>query len=128
MSVIIERRLNLRLLAYWEKKRALSAMPRMSDIHASDLHDFWQFCFLLRLDGKGSFSRVHVGNAVDWTWLEPRLAPFIEEVLAKKAPCLDEGEFPVAGNKIVKYRQCLMPLGSEHGVEAVLGGVRFRNF
>ena len=128
MSVIIERRLNLRLLAYWEKKRGLAAMPKLSDVEPTDLIDFWQFCFIVKIDGKGGFEKMHAGHSMDWKWLEPRLGPYLEQVVTKGAPCLEEGELTSDEGYLVKFRQCLMPLGDESGIQGILGGVRFRSF
>lgn len=132
MSVIIERRLSLRLLAYWEKKRGLRAMPQLPDINAAEeLHDYWQDCFLLRITdaSSGAYEFIHRGSVIEEHWPDlETLQVSLATLLAKATPLIEEGELAKGQREMLKYRQCLLPLGDEHGIAAVLGGVRFKIF
>lgn len=130
MSVIIERRLGLRLLAYWEKRRQLRAMPQEADILPEDLNDFWNDCFMVSLSGPdGVYNLRYRGARIDAQWpLADAFAASVAIVKDKCIPLLEEGAFRNSRGEIVKYRQCLLPLGDEATVTAIFGGVRFKAF
>lgn len=138
----IERRINLRLLAYWEKLRGARAMPTEGDINPEHLGDLWESCFIIR---------IHPGPRYDYAYLGPAIAAAYEGdlvtdhahgmvspeagklagacacVAETRQPLVEEGEFHSMGG-LVRYRQCLLPLGDGKAVSAVFGGMRFRVF
>ena len=138
---VMERRLTSRLLAYWERVRGDRLMPTENDLNPDgDISDMWDDCFLIHvsdieMDGYnfiflGDNIRVSlVGEDTEptriWDALNvKRLAPSIQQVLEKKAPLLDEGETYNDANQLVKYRQCLLPIGEGDKVLAIFGGMR----
>jgi hypothetical protein len=125
-----ERRLTLRLLAYWEKRRQGRALPALADVEPADLQDFWPDCFILH------FSSIGVGTAHTFTYRGGDVAPWLEVLLnehlavvqASGEPFVHEGEYLADGDKVLKYRFCLLPLGEQGQVRGVLGGLRAKNF
>ena len=120
-----ERRITLRLLAYWEKKRGNRTMPAERDISPHDMGDLWDDCFLLRTDRLDHY--VYLGKAIS----HPdalRLAPSCAKVAASGKPLVEEGEFHDPKHGLIKYRQCLVPLGENGEITAVFGGIRFKIF
>ena len=137
-----ERRITLRILSYWEKLRDGRAMPARHDVKREDIHDLWDSCFLLHGKEEG-FDFAHLGEAIRKAYhgelkegdanglVSPhsqKLSEQFREMLRHKKPLLDEGEFVNLNNRVVRYRQCLVPLGSEDKVEAVFGGMRYKVF
>jgi hypothetical protein len=139
-----ERRVTLRLLAYWEKLRGAREMPEENDINPDDILDLWDYSFMLHVSDlqKTDYNYVYLGPAIIEAYqgglqgdeaaqhvvsLNARLlAPACQQVVATRRPVLDEGEFRNAMQKRVLYRQCLLPLGRDDTVEAIFGGMRFK--
>ncbi|NBO18951.1 MAG: PAS domain-containing protein [Proteobacteria bacterium] len=132
-----ERRITLRLLAYWERLRGERSMPLEADIDPDNLSDVWDYCFLLHVNDlqKTDHSYTYLGDALS-TWLGNEekamnvklLRAGYHKVVATGRPVLEEDEFEDASGQLVKFRQCLLPLGENGQVQAILGGVRFKVF
>jgi hypothetical protein len=138
-----ERRITVRLLAYWEKLRGARPMPGPSELDAAQLRDLWDYCFLVSLNDGSVHGHhyLHLGDAIhrayhgqldetdEHSLVSPnadRLADCYMEVMHQAKPLVDEGEFRNANGDIVKYRQCLLPLGEQGQVTAIFGGMRYR--
>lgn len=139
----LERRITLRLIAYWERLRKQNAMPVEADIDPSDLHDLWGYCFLIHVKDldKPDYNYTYLGKEIQRAYqgdlagddagaiASPnagKLADSYAKVIETCAPLLDEGEFVNLHNEVVKYRQCLLPLGEGNKVDAIFGGMRFK--
>ena len=141
-SAAVERRLTLRLMAYWEKMRGERTMPTENDVNPDgDIIDMWDDCFLIHtadIDMQ-DYNFVYLGANIQmiltggigddpsraWKSLNvKRLAPAFQQVIDSKAPVIDEGETLNDANQLVKYRQCLLPLGEDDKVLAIFGGMR----
>jgi hypothetical protein len=140
-----ERRITLRLLAYWEKQRRGRLMPEEDDINPDDIRDLWDCCFLLHVTDlqKTDYNYTYLGQAIIDAYhhgvskgdasgvISPHasaLAPGCRQVAETCKPLLEEGEFVNLGQKVIRYRQCLLPLGQDNKVVAVFGGMRFKIF
>lgn len=141
----MERRITLRLVAYWEKLRGNRPMPLENDIDPDDLADLWDYCFLVQVRdlGKNDYNYTYLGSAImeayrgglavdDHSCLAGmnanKLAVDYARLIETRRPIMQEGEFTNLHQEIVKYRQCLLPLGSGEKVEAIFGGMRFKIF
>jgi hypothetical protein len=138
-SEMEERRITLRLLAYWEKLRRDRKMPKESDIFAADIADLWEYCFIARIkDGEWYFH--YMGRAIKEAYNEVMakgsgeqvapsldiLAPGYEQVVNKSGPLVLEGELHDAkGGDLFKYRQVLLPMGEGDKITSIFGGMRF---
>lgn len=140
-----ERRITLRLLAYWERLRRGRLMPEESDINPDDIRDLWDCCFLLHaadLD-MTDYNFTYLGQAIIDAYqhgaskggasgvITPNartLTPGCRQVVESCKPLLEEGEFSNLSEENVRYRQCLLPLGRDRRVEAIFGGMRFKIF
>ena len=144
-QTLIERRLTLRLLAYWEKIRAGRIMPLESDIDPEDLTELWPYCFLLHAKDltqtdynftylgdavadayKGSFG--HAQTAADLGLNAASITQGAHKVVTTAKPFVEEGEFITLSGEVVKFRQCLLPLGEGQTVSGIFGGMRFKTF
>ena len=140
----IERRITLRMLSYWEKLRQDRLMPAVADVKPEDLQDLWDSCFLIPLMGRVNpdYERAYIGKAIleayrtglaegdDYHIISPDISGFVrghQKLFEVSKPLLEEGEFTSGVLGVVKYRQCLLPLGENGRVDAILGGMSFKN-
>ena len=143
---MLERRITLRLIAYWEKLRKGNLMPVEDDIDPDYIKDLWDYCFLIHVKdlSKPDYNYTYLGTEIQKAYqgdlaggedmggiASPNageLAVSYEKVIRTCSPLLDEGEFVNMHNDVVKYRQCLLPLGENGKVDAIFGGMRFKVF
>lgn len=141
-----ERRITLRLLAYWERIRRDRQMPTEEDINPEDIRDLWDNCFLVHTAdlGKPDYNYTYMGEALNEAYcfglsesdkeflpVSPHadhLTAHYSKVIESCKPIVDEGEFRNLHNHKVLYRQCLLPLGENGKVVAIFGGMRFKIF
>jgi len=142
----MERRLTLRLLTYWDDLRGDRPMPRENEIDPEVIADLWDNCFLIQVRDivKSDYNYTYLGSAIRDAYTggfagerEPtplvspnasKLEMHYAKVIATCKPVLEEGEFPNLSGDIVKFRQCMLPLGSGNEVESIFGGMRFKIF
>lgn len=143
----VEQRITFRLLGYWEQLRRENGrpMPSESDIDPDDIQDLWDYCFLVQTRDmyKDDYNYTYLGSAILHAYkgglsmdnpcglVSPnanRLALNYSRILETRQPILEEGEFRNVRNQLVKYRQCLLPLGYGDEVDAIFGGMRFKIF
>mgnify|MGYP000551252641 CR=1 FL=1 len=144
-SSTTERRITLRLIAYWERLRGDRTMPTEADIDPSDLQDLWGYCFLIHVKDidKPDYNYTYLGMEIEKAYQgeltdddigavaspnASKLAGSYARVIETRKPLIDEGEFVNLRNETVKYRQCLLPLGEDNKVDAIFGGMRFKIF
>lgn len=141
----MEHRITLRLLAYWEKLRRGRDMPLEQDIVPDDIKDLWGNCFIVRIKDScpPNYQFAHMGDAVARVYrgalCEDNPESFIcpdgvylsgryEDMLNTAKPIIDEGEFHNSHGELIKYRQCLLPLGENGRITAIFGGMRYKIF
>jgi hypothetical protein len=141
-SELEERRITLRLLSYWEKKRAGRKMPSEDDFDPADIADLWENCFMAHTKdlGKSGYNFTYLGKAIEDLYHEGLafddaeahsfpdinvLAKGYKDVIAKGEPLVTEGEITTPHGDVFKFRQALLPLGEGSQVKAVFGGMRF---
>lgn len=141
-SELEERRITLRLLSYWEKKRAGRKMPSETDIDPADIADLWENCFMAHTKdiGKAGYNFTYLGKAIEDLYheglsaddAEAHAAPELsviakgyQQVISSGEPLVNEGEITTPHGDVFKFRQALLPLGDGAQVKAVFGGMRF---
>lgn len=137
-----ERRITLRLLSYWERKRKGRAMPCENEINPADIADLWEYCFLvhtrdLHVEG---LQFTYLGKAIEEIYRSglsdddsrgtifphvEELAAGYNEVINEVKPHISEGELINPHGDRLLYRQVLLPLGEAGKVDAIFGGLRF---
>lgn len=135
-----ERRITLRLLSYWERRRAGRPMPGENEMDAADIADLWEYCFMAQTKDiqAGNMRFSYLGHGIKEVFQEAladsdgtsypdmeALSTAYEKVIRSAAPLVTESEFTTPGGDIFKYRQVLLPLGQGNEVRAVFGGMRF---
>lgn len=140
-----ERRITLRLLAYWEKLRAGRDMPAEGDVRPDDIADLWNSCFMVHIDhiDDPDYHYSYIGDNIIQAWVgeldrgdashlvspsAKHLCGVYSDMMASPKPIVQEGEFVNLSGHTVRFRQCFLPLGSQGRVSAVLGGMRFKLF
>lgn len=121
-------------------------MPTEADIDPDDLQDLWDYCFLIHVKdlSQPDYNYTYLGKAIQQAYngeltdndsgcgvASPnagKLAVSYTKVIETRAPLIDEGEFINLRTDLVKYRQCLLPLGDGDKVDAIFGGMRFKVF
>lgn len=137
-----ERRLVLRLMAYWDDIRADDEYPAYTKINSEDLGDDWPHCFTLSVGSPPIASRFeHLGeiyrpglpergvetlaDCPHGTLLHAA-THYIDRVLHKRVP-VSLGGHAHLGPDSVLYRSILLPLSTDgHTIDYLLGGCNFR--
>ncbi len=126
----IERRLVLRLLAYWRFLCRDNGFASFTDIDPTEIPDLWPHCFILEVLGEGSEPVFRsIGNAlatnsnedltgqnisvVSAETLIGTAIDYTDEVLQKGVPVSRGGEFVKADGTKVLYRSILLPLSDD---------------
>jgi len=137
-----------RLREYWDKLRGIRDFPHESEINPDDIADIWDSCFLISIDDvtrrvgyRYSYLGEHLVEAFGDNSDNPEVAlrllstsivpnaKKMDEVIEKKQPVIDDGEFVNRYNMKVRYRTCLVPFGYENGqVSHIFGAMRWRMY
>lgn len=138
-----DKRLVTRLQNYWDLIRRGKAMPEIAQFNPSTIDDLWQNCMKVELNmsqGGGTYSYKYMGGKLvtlfgrdlTGTSVERTVVryPYIvlikkldESVRAKKF-MLDENQFVNDKGKVIKYRCCFLPFGTEaKGVTHIIVGL-----
>lgn len=137
-----------RLREYWDKLRGTRPFPQENEIDPDEIADIWNSCFLISIDDvtkrmgyRYSYLGSELVNAfgddannpeVAMRLLSMALVPNTEkldEVIEKKQPVIDDGEFLNRHNISVRYRTCIVPFGYENGqVSHIFGVMRWRMY
>jgi len=138
-------RMNERLQQYWQELRAGRSMPLESEIDMEALKDIWGHCFLVSVtDGKFAYSYLGpqlvdafgddlTGKEIVETLVYPHplsLLNAFASVAQSGTPGMDESEFVNSRGATVKYRSCVLPLGSANkpSVAFLLGGMNWKAY
>ena len=144
----LHHRAHERLREYWDKLRGVRTFPHESEIDPDEIADIWASCFLISIDDvtkRIGYRYSYLGSElvsafgddadnpeVAMCLLSTALVPNtkkLDEVIQKKQPVIDDGEFLNRYNMIVRYRTCLVPFGYEDGqVSHIFGVMRWRMY
>lgn len=137
-----ERRLVLRLMAYWDDLRGDREFPRPDEVDPEAIGDDWPNCYLLKLADPVADSRFrHVGAALAAqadmgegmslgacprnTLLYNALG-YLSRTLEKGVPMSMGGKCEVGGGALL-YRSIILPLSNDgQRIDHVLGGANGR--
>jgi hypothetical protein len=121
------RRLNWRLLAYWEQLRGDRDYPALADVDPEAISDIWPYCFLLDVRNYQAFPYFHylgpslakysgifLSGQHEWaqTFLKKAVCHF-REALERGAPVLVEEELTQFDNRKLLFRSVLLPLSDD---------------
>jgi len=137
-----ERRLVLRLMAYWDDLRGERGYPPAREIEPATVGDDWAHCVVIEVGQPLAASTfVHIGQALDPQLPEGgerkleslpadsllyHATAYLERVLEKRVPMSLGGKATVAGNSVL-YRSILLPLSNDgRKIDHVLGAANCR--
>lgn len=137
-----ERRLVLRLMAYWDDLRDGRDFPKYSEIDPNTIGDDWAHCHTLALhEPPASSTFIHVGEIYRPDLPEGGAATladcpqgtllhaathYIDRVLEKKVPVSLGGHARLGADSVL-YRSILLPLSDDDStINFLLGAVNFR--
>jgi hypothetical protein len=139
-----ERRIPLRLLAYWEKLRKERLMPAENDVNPDDIGDLWNSCFIIPVKDlhPAHYRYSYIGQDIVKAYggdlpemdadapvkPQPGMLDGYRTVMQTCKPLIENGEFHNRQDQMIRYRQCLLPLGEGEDVQAILGALHFRTF
>lgn len=137
-----ERRLNMRLMAFWWDRRANRRFPSVEDFDPEELSDVWTHCFTLTPQephDQSAFqyigdtlaaasglteSDLTVDNVIENSLLD-HATRNVEDVLVQQVPVIRSGEFVNDDGETVMYRSILLPLSRDQkSINCVVGGAR----
>ena len=137
-----ERRLNMRLMAFWWDKRADRRFPSAEEFDPQELSDVWAHCFTLQPQDPFEQSAFHyVGDSIaavsgvsgaeitvdelSENSLLKHATRNVGEVLKQQVPVIRSGEFTNEKGEAVMYRSILLPLSRDQDtIDCVVGGAR----
>lgn len=147
---MLEQRLVVRLLGYWERIKKEDAMPDFKRNNPAMIEDLWGQCFIIsvisiadnayKYDYLGDKLYALCSNDIKGKTFNARnkgagnslVTPRMENITALmelKTPQEDNGQMPTTSGKLIKYRTILLPFGNETaGITHMLGGVSYREF
>jgi hypothetical protein len=137
-----ERRLVLRLMAYWDDLRDEKDYPAYGDLKRETIGDDWSHCYVLRVGATPNASTFeHVGELFRPDLPEAGVTQvsecphgtllhaathYIDRVLTKRVPISLGGQANL-GAESVLYRSILLPLSSDgHEIDYLLGAANYR--
>jgi hypothetical protein len=142
-----ERRLTGRLLHYWRQKSIGKPFPSEHDLDPDALGQDWDHCFLVQvrdIEHVQDYNYTYLGRNIMEAYRDrlhdehnafmigpnaSMVSKSFGRVMITRAPVLEEGELVTISGRIVKYRQCMLPVGRQDGVlEAIFGGLSFKFF
>ena len=145
-----DQRLSDRLTSYWNDIRGDAEMPDFSRLNSSTISEIWQQCILFTVqhsdDGKSAptLSFYNIGEKLEPIYGKnlfgkmfsaqrrhfqgANIITKINVMIQRPKPLFEEGEFVNENNKLVKYRSCLLPFGTNGVVTHVVAGLSWKEF
>ena len=136
------------LQKYWDTLRGDRPFPRESEIDPDALREIWPSCFLVSIDDvthRLGYRYSYLGEEMLEAYGEdphnpdivtklvstdtaPMIAKF-DEVVKTAKPVIDESEFVNLKHLNIRYRTCMLPLGSPTDkVGFILGCMRWKAY
>lgn len=136
-----EKRINKRLLAYWNSlKEPGNDVPKKAALNPEDIADVWDNCFILDArTGKYSFLGKNIMAICEGQSLlvkdlysnllcpvSSTIPSIIKEVAQTRQPISQESQYINPYNATIKYRRCFLPMADKsEKVRYVLGAMRW---
>lgn len=143
----LEQRLTGRLMTYWDVVRKSNKIPEITQFNIDPVKDLWDHCFMVSVDTRNGthYRYEYVGDLITETYgedmtgreLSTKAQQFpgaliynkLNEIARGQAPTEDNGHFMTGSGKMIKYRACFLPFGSEkRGLTHIVVGLSFRQF
>jgi hypothetical protein len=149
-GVVLENqyRSHQKLQTYWNTLKGTRTFPKESEINPDDIADIWSSCFLVSINemshGLG-FRYSYLGDEIIEAYGEDIHNPDIinklvtttgspmtqkfEELVKTQQPVIDESEFINLKHLNIRYRTCMLPLGSpDDKLGFIIGCMRWKAY
>lgn len=127
---MLERRLIVQLLSYWENKCNGRPMMAESEMDWSELEELAPDCFFIKItadDPAVEYEITMRGSEMHPQWPDStQLKADIQSIVSKKSYIMDGQQLFDSDGSLLKFRICMLPLGDGSKVSAILGGARFK--
>jgi len=143
-----ESRYHQRLQKYWDKLRGKRPFPSESELNPDDISDIWPSCFLISLDDvtrRLGYRYSYLGEDLIEAYgddiknpgivlklLSTTDTPMVKkfnDVVTLQKPVIDESEFINLKHLKIRYRTCMLPLGTSDGtVTHIIGCMRWKMY
>ncbi len=143
-----ERRVSEMLMSYWNKLKGDRPVPEERELDIQEIEEFWDSCFMIEITYRGDecdYKYSYLGPSIvdaygdDLTGKEVYnhlIAPYTTMLIAKfevvvedLQPVQDESEFVNLKGELVRYRQCLVPLGGVDGnIGFIMGSMMWKKY
>ncbi len=141
------RRITRRLLAYWEAAKGDRPFPALTDIQPEMLSDIWDACFLVQVKHTANpgeqykyiylgpsiiaaYGNEATGGNINTSLLSKHsghITDVFDKVVDTGKPLVEESEFRNLNGIMVRYRQCVLPLGEfNDDIDHLLGGMKWK--
>lgn len=139
-KILKDKRITSIILSHWEELRGNRLFPSEDQLNADILESVLDNCYVVdakEIENSEKYKYKYIGqNIIDAYASDLTSNPNSDDplshrnkiltVIETKRPIIEEGKFVNKKGQLVKYRQCLIPLGKQDNmVESVLGGLRF---
>jgi hypothetical protein len=140
-----ERRISGRLTKYWAKLSDGRMFPAEIEINPSVISDMWDYCFIVKADNsckKEDYQYRYLGQKITDAYKSELRGINIqtlvstdpgntdqeyEKVLAWKRPVINNSESTIGMNRVIRFRQVLLPLGDDGiNITSILGCMSYR--
>lgn len=142
-----EQRVTLRLLQYWELIRKGRDIPEIHVLNPTAIEDIWPYCFRVKVEGAApnlSYKYEYLGEPIAKLYGRDLTSQTVDQnmtqfpggvihkqlggVITNPSPQHHDGHFVSDGNKLIKYRACLLPFGNKEKVTHIVTGLSCRFF
>lgn len=142
----LHHRYHEQLEEYWDELRGNLPFPAEDQINPDTIKEIWPYCFLISIDDvtrRLGYRYSYLGDSLIEAFGgdsgDPAIAMQLiatsnkdiihkfDEVVQRKRQMIDESEFMNLKNLKIKYRTCILPLGTPDGVVThIIGLMRWR--
>lgn len=148
-NILSERRLVFRLKEYWNKIRADEEVPNFGKFNIGAVQDVWENCMQFEVSSGGSkklYQCSYLGESLVEGFgkelkdryvssYDKRVMPgsnlldLMDNTVDSKEFTLSQGQFVNHNNKIVKYRNCILPfVDGGKKIKHLIVGLSWRAF
>ena len=140
----VERRITEQLILHWQLCRKEKDFPSLEAIDIPTIEPLWEDCILIRITNDATQSAYHfehIGKNILGITGEPQpneenFIPFATEYLGSKyhfitemrRPHVEESELYDKQDRLIKYRQILLPIGHDDTLTHIFIGIRYKIF
>lgn len=146
---VSERRLVNRLKGFWDMAKGAEELPPYNKFNKGSIDDLWNNCILVSVNSSSKqimYKYEHVGKSAieafgkDLTGVYAssyeksllhgsNLLKYLDKSIEERSFLVSQGQFVNAEDKIIKFRDCILPFADGGGnISHLLVGLSWRSF